>query len=46
MFPSAQAEMTEWRGRGGGVVVNKREGESVDRGEFRSKRWVENTNMI
>ncbi len=31
--------------KGGGVVANQREGERGNRGEYRSKSWVENTNM-
>jgi hypothetical protein len=32
-------------GRGRGGVLNQRERERGNRGEYRSQRWVENTNM-
>ncbi len=36
---------TQGKGEGGGVL-NQREGERGNRGEYRSQSWVENSNMI
>jgi hypothetical protein len=33
------------KGKGGGEVLNQREGERGNRGKYSSQSWVENTNM-